>query len=132
MFGLCESTTLGCIVVSDCKNCRIQEFSLDGSQPARVVAQFKEGSYPIGIAACGDGTTDYIVVLNGAHQVTRINSADGSARWTVGTLGSGSDNFNRPIGVAVLPNGQAVVVDQGNHRLQVLDAKTGRFIKQLG
>ncbi len=97
-----------------------------------MVAQFKEDLGLTGIAACDDGTTDYIVVLRNTHQVTRINSVDDSARWTVGSKGSGSDNFNFPWGVVVLPNGQAVVGDQSNHRLQVLDAKTGRFIKQLG
>ncbi len=123
--------------MSDSTNNRIQEFSLDGSQPARVVAQFKENSDPHGIAACGDETNDYIVVLFGANQVTRIGSVDGSARvrWTVGTKGSGTDNLSNPYGVVVLPNGQngqAVVADQCNNRLQVLDAKTGRFINQLG
>ncbi len=132
VFGICESTTAGCIVLSDYGNNRIQELSLDGSQPTRVVAQFKEGSHPCEIAACGDGTTDYIVAIIGTHQVTRFSSADGSARWTVGTKGSGSDNFYSPRGVVVLPNGQAVVADKDNNRLQVLDAKTGRFIKQLG
>ncbi len=87
---------------------------------------------PNGIAACGDGTTDYILAFQGAHRVMRFNSADGSARWTVGTEGDGRDNFFFPSGVVVLPNGQVVVADQGNFRLQVLDAKTGKFIKQLG
>ncbi len=134
VYGLCASFTPDCIIVSDYNNHRIQELSLDGSQPARVVAQFKEKSFPAGIAACGHGdeTIDYIVALRSAHQITRIGSADGSARWTVGTKGNESDNFNFPCGVVVLQNGQVVVADQGNNRLQVLDAKTGKFIKQLG
>ncbi len=133
VFDICESTTAaGCIVVSDCHNDRIQEFSLDGSKPPRVVVQFKKGSYPVGIAPCGAGTNDYIVTFSGSHQVTRISGVDGSAMWTVGSEGSGVDNFQRPWYVAVLPSGQAVVSDSGNNRLQVLDIKTGRITKQLG
>ncbi len=133
--GICESaTTAGCIVVSDCSNNRIQEYSLDGSKPprARVVVQFKDRSNPIGIAPCGDGTGDYIVVLQGLHQVTRISGVDGSAMWTVGSEGSGVDNFHFPLYVVVLPNGQVVVSDHANDRLQVLDIKTGKFVKHLG
>ncbi len=135
--GICESTTAagcGCIVVSDCQNSRIQEFSLDGSKPPRVVVQFKDGSYPVSIARCGDGTNDYIVTFSGSYQVTCISGVDGSAIWTAGSEGSGVDNFQRPCAwdVVVLPNGQVVVSDQANDRLQVLDIKTGRITKQLG
>ncbi len=131
--GICESTTTrGCIVMSDCGNNRIQEFSLDGSKPPRVVAQFKDKTIPVGITPCGDGTNDYIVAFYGSHQVTRISGVDGSAIWTVGSEGSGIDNFQSPRDVVVLPNGQAVVSDLANNRLQVLDIKTGKIIKQLG
>ncbi len=131
--SICKSsTTAGCIVVSDCQNDRIQEFSLDGSKPPRVVAQFMKGSYPAGIASCGDGTNDYIVTFAGSHQVTRISSVDGSAVWTVGSEGSGVDNFQSPWYVAVLPNGHGVVSDNMNDRIQVLDIKTGKIINQLG
>ncbi len=133
--GICESTTTaGCIVVSDCQNHRIQEFSLDGSKPPRVVVQFKDESYPVSIARCGDGTNDYIVAFHipDSYQVSRISGVDGSAVWTVGSKGNGIDNFQTPWYVVVLPNGQAVVSDHGNNRLQVLDIKTGRIINQLG
>ncbi len=136
VLGICESTTAaGCIVVIDCQNDRIQEFSMDGpnqAKPPRVVVQFKDGSYPVSIASCGDGTNDYIVAFCVSHQIARISGVDESAMWTVGSEGSGVDNFNIPSYVAVLPNGQIVVSDHMNNRLQVLDIKTGKIIKQLG
>ncbi len=112
-------------------NDRIQEFSLDGSQRPHVVAQFARSSDPVGIASCGDGTQDYIVSLHSKHQVTRISGVDGRRVWTVGTYGERVGQFHCPYGVTVLPNGRIAIADKYNMRLQILDFRTGRFIKQI-
>ncbi len=104
---------------------------MDGSQSPRIVAKLLDATYPTGIAPCGDGTPDYIVVFHN-HHAARISGVSGDAKWTVGSKGTGSSNFNYPWGVAVLPGGQVVVADSSNNRLQVLDIHTGKVIKQLG
>ncbi len=110
---------------------RIQEFSLDGSQRPRIVAQFESDSDPVGIASCGDGRQDYIVSLSSKHQVTRISGVDGSRVWTVGARGHGIGQFYYPKGVVALPNGRIIVADSFNHRLQTLNSRTGGCIKQI-
>jgi len=119
-YFMCESTDGG-IMVCDTGSKRIQEFFLDG-RPPRVVIQFNDGTYPMGIARCDNGA--YIVADNAKHRVMRI---DGRAtiKWTVGTPGNGKDQFNSPCGVAILLDGRVVVADAGNNRLQVLNADTG-------
>ncbi len=119
--------------MSEYGNDRIQEFSLDRLQRPRVVAQFERISRltGMGIASCGDGTQDYIVALLNNHQVARISGVDGRRVWTVGTKGDGVGQFYYPEGIAVLPNGRIIVADSFNHRLQILDFRTGRFIKQI-
>lgn len=129
--GICESTTdPGCIVVTDEENNRIREISLDGSQPPYDLRKYEEVPYPYGIATCDDGTKDYILSFSEGHEVKRID-ARAYEVWTAGKRGNGVHNFLYPLGVAVLPNGQTVVADGFNNRLQILATKTGQFIKQI-
>lgn len=131
-YCICESTTTyGCVVVCDYFHHRIQEFSLNESRPPRVVNAMRFQGYPRGIAPCGDGTSDYIVTFYVSQHAQRISGVDGSAVWTAGSKGVGFDNFHDPANVVVLPDGQAVVSDVENSRLQVLDIHTGRFVKQI-
>ncbi len=148
VLSMCESTTTpDSIVVCDCDNSRILEYSIHphamNAPRPRVVVQFSltedtpEFSSPSGIVPCGDGTHDYIVVFNSlrlscAHRVSRISGDDGREKWTAGSFGNENSNFNNPWHVAMLPGGHAVVADHANHRLQVLDIATGAFVKQLG
>ncbi len=117
--------------MSEYRNDRIQEFSLNGSHPPRIVAQFEIGSRPVGIASCGDGTQDYIVSLSSKHQVTRISGVDGRHVWTVGAKGREVDNLYSPFGVTALPNGRIAIADYNNRKLHMLDVRTGGFIKQI-
>ncbi len=135
VLGICASTTTpGCVAVTDCQNSRIQEFSVDGSHPPRVLVQFKKSSNCLGIASCGDGTDDYIVSHHLAHQVTRISGVDGSVKWALGsdTSSGGGGKINSPHGVAVLPDGQVAVSQVDTNCLQVVDILTGNIIKALG
>jgi DNA-binding beta-propeller fold protein YncE len=51
---------------------------------------------------------------------------------SVGSRGSGMDQFDYPRGLALTPDQtQLVVVDRGNHRLVVLDATDGRPVSAL-
>ena len=46
--------------------------------------------------------------------------------------GQGPRQFRRPCGLAIDKNGDLLVADIGNHRIQVLDRKTGAFKRQFG
>ena len=46
--------------------------------------------------------------------------------------GSGRGYFDCPSGLAVLPGGQLAVADTNNHRVQVFDAATGRYVREFG
>ncbi len=122
--------------MTDYGNSLIQEFSLDESQaltqrPLDLEIAIEKDSRPVGIVPCGDGTQDYIVSLSRKHQLIRISGVDGKRVWTVGAQGNGIDKFNCPEGVVVLPNGRIAIADDDNKRLQILNIRTGRFIKQI-
>ncbi len=142
MFGLCESssssTLSDSVVVTNHFNNQLQIYSLFGSFPPRVIAQFEEGSGPSGVACCENpldagppaSESDYLVVLNLSHQVRRISGDSGSVKWTLPRQHT-VHGLLFPMGIALLPSGQAVVSDQCNQRLLVLDAHTGLIIKEI-
>ena len=80
----------------------------------------------------GDCTPAYLVTDNGKHRLLRISGVDGSIVWVAGSWGDGPQQFSFPSDVAVLLDGRVVVADSWNHRIQVLDTATGRFIEQMG
>eukprot|EP00058_Branchiostoma_floridae_P005901 XP_002591389.1 hypothetical protein BRAFLDRAFT_86896 [Branchiostoma floridae] len=49
---------------------------------------------------------------------------------TFGGRGSGTGQFNHPSGVAMSDEGEIIVADWGNSRVEMFD-KTGRFIKHI-
>jgi DNA-binding beta-propeller fold protein YncE len=49
----------------------------------------------------------------------------------IGSYGSGPGQFSKPRGLDVLPDGNLVVADRGNNRLQVL-TPTGEFVREWG
>ncbi len=171
VFGVCESTTApDSIAVCEWLNHRIVEYrnikelalkyslningSTTPSPDARVVVKFTDGSCPVKIVPCGDGTPDYIVVFStenpNRNRIARISGVDGQERWTTGadwdkpcsdtssSEGSKRSDYEACFwGVAVLPGAggspsNMVIADCKKNRLQVLDIATGAAIKQLG
>lgn len=51
----------------------------------------------------------------------QVYSADGEFLFKFGSHGEGNGQFNAPTGVAVDSNGNIIVADWGNSRIQVLD-----------
>lgn len=66
-----------------------------------------------------------LVAEPGVHRVTALRVGDGSVAWRVSGPGSGPRELRNPVAVAFDARGEAVVLDQGNGRLVVLD-RAGR------
>jgi hypothetical protein len=74
---------------------------------------------PYGVALDGAGHLE--VVDSGNHRVQVLNYADGSHVRTIGSGGSGNEQFSSPMGgIAIDGDGRIIVCDSANHRIQVL------------
>ena len=65
------------------------------------------------------------------HCITIINTASGEVINRFGQEGSREIEFISPTGVSLMHNGQIVVADSGNHRLQVVTVE-GAFVAAVG
>ena len=121
----------GLVAISDSGNHRIKINTLEGyfqdfwgSEGVRP----GEFSFPGAIAATGDGSV--WVVDSGNHRLQKLQAiqplvADltGTPLSTVGKRGAGKGQFENPTGIAIDSRGRILVVDSGNRRIQVLDAR---------
>ena len=77
----------------------------------------------------------YVVDTGGidstTHGVVAYDAASGERLFRFGSRGSAAGEFNLPRDVAVAPNGEVFVVDGGNFRVQVFDAR-GRYLRGFG
>ena len=80
---------------------------------------------PVDIDSDADGN---IYVLDARDAVIRLFGSQGSFIRTIGRKGQGPGEFERPICMDVLPNGNILVVDQSLMRLTTF-AENGRFAK---
>jgi DNA-binding beta-propeller fold protein YncE len=128
----------GDLYVADSKNCRIEHFTGSGTYLSSFgtcglgQGQLKE---PSGVAVSSDGQTIYVADRS-ANRIS-VFTAGGMfvANWGReggnGSAGSGAGWFNFPESVAVLPDGNIVVVDRGNNRVEVLDP-SGNWLRTIG
>jgi DNA-binding beta-propeller fold protein YncE len=58
--------------------------------------------------------------------------SDGTHLRTIGSYGSGAGQFQYPVGVAFDAAGNIVVVEQDNHRVQVLRYSDGAHLRTIG
>jgi len=77
----------------------------------------------------------YVVDIGGIasehHRVRVFDARTGEHLQDIGKRGSGPGEFNLPRDVAIGKNGQLYVVDGGNFRVQVFDAK-GKYLQSFG
>lgn len=116
-------TMEGEILVSDAGNFRVQKLNKRGEFLSKFgskgsnIGQF---SCPAGIAVDAEG---HIVVADLKNQCVQIFDGEGKFLKKIGEQDSpvkgGGAVFNKPTGVAISGNGNVVVADRGNHRLQV-------------
>ena len=110
--GLCLAG--GRLYVADAANHRIQVFSADGSYE-REWAGVK---YPYAVSVDVHG--DVLVAEYGSHRISKFAS-DGRPLGSSGKAGSGPGELDTPWGV-VAAGPDVLVVDSGNHRLQLWPA----------
>ena len=118
------------VFVADSRNDRIQVFDLQG----RFKRQFGSAGAALGQLgrpmnlAVRDGRLYVAEYVNDRIQVFGL---DGTPRAIIGGPGSGPGQFNAPGGVALAPNGDLIVADFYNQRVQQLKPD-GSFVRQWG
>lgn len=102
------------LYVADAANHRIQAFSVDG----RFLRAWGGVKYPYAVSV--DDAGDVLVAEYGSHRISKFSAA-GVPRGAAGGAGAGPGELNTPWGVAAA-GPKIVVVDSGNHRLQIWPA----------
>uniref|UniRef100_A0A7N5ZWX3 RING-type E3 ubiquitin transferase n=1 Tax=Anabas testudineus TaxID=64144 RepID=A0A7N5ZWX3_ANATE len=141
----------GRVVVADSNNQCIQVFSNDGQFKMRFGVRGRSPGQlqrPTGVTVDMNGdivVADYdnrwvsIFSSDGKFKVRSqalylfmysVYSADGEFLFKFGSHGEGNGQFNAPTGVAVDANGNIIVADWGNSRIQVFDS-TGSFLSYI-
>jgi tripartite motif-containing protein 71 len=128
----------GHIIVSEWRGHRVQV--LRYSDGAHVITFGSKGSgngqfkYPQGIAVDGEGNIAVFDGHNARVQVHRLS--DGAYIRTIGSRGSGNGQFGGGdgacVGVAFDSEGNLVVADCNNHRVQVLRYSDGTHLRTIG
>eukprot|EP00058_Branchiostoma_floridae_P015054 XP_002600542.1 hypothetical protein BRAFLDRAFT_205327 [Branchiostoma floridae] len=107
-----------------------------------VTADMKDVPTKLKMKSEGMWEISYMPKVTGNHRLeVKVNSrmvrgspfdvkVQGSAIpvLTIGRKGSGVGELDSPLGVAVDKEGNIVVVDRGNQRVQIFDADTGQFL----
>ena len=124
----------GDIAVTNTHASRVLIYSPDGKLKSQFGAY---GTGPgqfllvTGITTDADGfiyTADYGGEFDRISKYTREGKQ--VASWA--GHGEGPRQFRRPCGLAIDKNGDLLVADIGNHRIQILDRKTGAYKGQFG
>lgn len=128
----------GRLVVVEWWNNRIQRFNADGSNPltwGKRGTTAVPGSINFAWDIALQPGTNRLFVANRESNEIEVFTADGGfvTRW--GKVGAGDGQFKFPQGVAFLPNGNLVVTDSANHRVQVFSIDSGgngTFVTKYG
>jgi len=119
-------TEHGHILVCDCGNHRIQVF--DMLDDFKFIRQFglkgsDDGQFhaPLDVAINCAGE---VLVSDSCHRI-QVLDHEGNFLRSFGSQGKKEGYFNHPTNMAVNDENALFVCDQGNHRVQVLDASTG-------
>jgi DNA-binding beta-propeller fold protein YncE len=101
----------------------IQRFTAEGTQ----AAVWNPTGDPFGIIVEATGN---LLLANGSrNQVVRYSPA-GAELGTIGSEGTGAGKFKTPEDVAIGPNGDIFVTDNGNNRVERFSAN-GTFVSQI-
>ena len=112
---VCVDVKTNRMFITDSYNNRLSVWSVDGSQ---VIHTFTVQRYPQGI--CIDPYTHHIVVsCDGSHGIKVFDVKNWELIQQFGSKGSRPGQFKGPCGVCIDDRGVLIVVDCGNHRVQL-------------
>ena len=89
------------------------------------------GDWWDGIGNVALDASDNVYVADTGNHRLQVYDGNGSYVTTLGTYGSGHDQFNRPVGVDVGFNGNIYVADTDNHRIQVYNSSRA-YVDTIG
>nr|XP_019578070.1 PREDICTED: tripartite motif-containing protein 2 isoform X5 [Rhinolophus sinicus] len=136
--GVAASTS-GKILIADSNNQCVQMFSNDGQFKSRFGIRGRSPGQlqrPTGVAVHPSGD---VIIADYDNKWVSIFSSDGKFKvfnqegefmLKFGSNGEGNGQFNAPTGVAVDSNGNIIVADWGNSRIQVFDG-SGSFLSYI-
>jgi tripartite motif-containing protein 71 len=75
---------------------------------------------------------DVVVAHCHNHRVQVIRLSDGACLRIMGSQGSGTGQYNQPIGVAFDSASHIIVAGMWNHRVQVLRYSEGSHVRTIG
>jgi len=129
----------GDVLVADTFNHRVQRCPTSGSGDCGTVAGVQgEGNglqqldRPFGVAVAPNG--DFLVVDLGNHRIQRCpGSGSGDCSTVAGGQGDGDgpQQLAYPSDVAMAPNGDFIVVDKNNHRVQLCPISGSRTCRTV-
>lgn len=127
--ALVATTPQGDLLVGDSAGAAVYRYAPDGALRMRYVARAGEPPLrPGGLAVVGDTLW---VSNTAAHRIEVFSLSGGEHQRSIGRRGNGPGEFGFPLGIAVTPRGEVLVVDMLGCRVQVLDA-SGRWLRDLG
>jgi len=111
------------MIVADRTNHRVQIFDDEVKFMGKLGKEGKENglfSYPRGVAV---DSLDNIYVADGWNHRFQVFNADSTIHLrTMGTYGNGDGQFKYPWGICIdQENGNILVADAGNDRIQILE-----------
>ena len=125
-------TSKGTLLVTDCGNHRIQEFTMDGECISCVGSKGNgslQFSDPAGIAI--NKTTGQVYVADYCNDRVQVLNADLTFSHMFGSRGSDQGQFQYPDGVAIDSQGLVYVADYNNHRIQQFTPE-GKHLSSFG
>lgn len=118
------------VFIADARNGRIQVFNHDGRFRRQFGAPGK-GSGELGRPMNLTIHEGELYVAEYFNDRIQVFGLDGTSKRTIGKSGNGPGEFNAPGGVAVAANGDLLVADFYNQRIQHLKPNGG-FVRQWG
>ena len=125
-------TSKGTLLVTDCSNNRIQEFTMDGKCISCVGSEGNGSLHfncPSGIAI--NKTTGQVYVADYYNHRVQVLNADLTFSHMFGSLGSGQGQFQYPNGVAIDSQGLVYVGDRSNNCIQQFTPE-GKHLSSFG
>jgi predicted CXXCH cytochrome family protein len=117
----------GDLLLADVASHAVLRYAPDGSIRQRYTLE--SGPFRPASVLCVE---DEIWVSNpAAHRIEVFNAQEGNYQRSLGQRGSRAGQFGMPLGMARAPDGNVLVVDMLNARVQVLDAG-GRWLRTVG